>query len=91
MAGKYKATKVVLHSGIEVTVYASPRVRDALDEVTEDLTIYKGVRLTQVLEAFYVQGKKDGARQAFEALEQGFSDARALVPHRLPGRPKRHR
>lgn len=89
MAGKYQTTQVTLHSGAQIKVYASPRVHDALVEVTDKITLYKGVRLRQVLEAVYIQGKKDGARAAFEALQKGLSQAEKLVPHRPPGRPKK--
>jgi hypothetical protein len=89
MAGKYQATKVTMHSGVEVTVYASPRVQAALEEVTADLTIYKGVRLAQVLEAVYNQGRKDGARAAFDEVTRGVSAAQKAIPHRAPGRPKK--
>jgi len=52
-------------------------VSKALDEVTEDMTLYHGVRLGQVIEAVYKQGQKDGAKKA--------------VPHRNPGQPKKNR
>jgi hypothetical protein len=46
-----------------VKVYAGVRIGRALDEVTEDMTVYQGVRLYEVLEAVYNQGVKDGAGQ----------------------------
>ncbi len=52
MAAKYRATRVKLYSGVQIKVYASPRVYHALTEITDDMTIYKGVRLAQVLEVF---------------------------------------
>lgn len=91
MAGKYQATRVTLQDGGQITVYASPRIHEALSEVTGALNLYKGVRLAQVIEAVYNQGKKDGARAAFEALQKGLSQAQKLVPHRTPGRPKKRR
>lgn len=33
-------------------------------------TLYKGIRLLQVLETVYVQGKKDGARAAFDVADE---------------------
>lgn len=47
-------------NGEVVRVYAGVRVGRALDEVSEDLTVYQGVRLYEVLEAVYKQGLKDG-------------------------------
>ena len=72
-------------------VYASPRVAEALNEVSEELDLYRGVRLGQVLEAVYTQGKKDGARQAFEQVDAGVLEARKAVPHKNPGRPKKRK
>lgn len=82
--------QVTMYSGSEVKVYVSPRVAEALREVSEDLNLYKGVRLSQVLEAVYNQGKKDGARSAFTAVTEGMDEARRLIPHRPPGRPRKN-
>ncbi|MEJ7656956.1 MAG: hypothetical protein WKF33_07995 [Thermoleophilaceae bacterium] len=48
------------------------------------MTVYEGVKLGQLLEAAYNQGKKDGARSVFELVD----DAKKEIPHRRPGRPK---
>ncbi|MDD5280938.1 hypothetical protein [Acidithiobacillus sp.] len=71
----------------EVAVYATPKVAKALNEITDDITLYKGVRLTQVIEAVYIQGQKDGARNAIGTLEQALAVAKEGVPHRNPGKP----
>lgn len=47
-------------NGEVVPVYAGQKVGRALDEVQEDLTVYQGVRLAEVMEAVYKQGLKDG-------------------------------
>lgn len=77
--------------GTNVAVYASPRVSKALDEVTEDMTLYHGVRLAQVIEAVYKQGQKDGARNAIEHLDKLVGDVKKAVPHRNPGQPKKNK
>jgi hypothetical protein len=69
----------------DVSVYASARVADALKEITHDATLYEGVRLMQVLEAVYNQGKKDGARTVFDELDR----AKRQIPHKNPGRPRK--
>ena len=71
-----------------VPVYASPRISSALRDLTEDMTLYEGVRLAQIMEALYDQGRKDGARSAFETIESKVKEAVALVPHRNPGKPR---
>ena len=62
-----------------------------MEEIEGDLTLYHGVRLLQVLEAVYLQGRKDGARSAFEELDKGFNAARDVVPHKNPGQPKKRK
>lgn len=88
--GKPRNIKNVISlSTQEVAVYASPRISKALEEVTKDLTLYHGVRLTQVLEAVYAQGLKDGARGAFAEIDDKLKEVKAAVPHRNPGKPKK--
>ncbi len=72
-----------------VAVYASPRISKALDEITEDMTLYHGVRFTQILEAVYTQGKKDGARSAFDELDKKIKEAQKAIPHKNPGKPRK--
>lgn len=73
----------------EVSVYATPKVSKALDEITKEMTLYHGVRLAQVMEALYIQGQKDGARNAISTLEQAIAVAKEGVPHRNPGKPSK--
>src|SRR5690554_930985 len=50
--GKPRNVKNIIPLGSkEVAVYATPRVAKALEEVTEDMTLYHDVRLAQVMEA----------------------------------------
>jgi hypothetical protein len=89
MAPKKRKTKLTLYSGAEVTVYEGPRLQAALEEATGDLTLYQGVRLAQVFEAIYNQGRKDGAKAAFDEVARGVSEAQRKIPHRAPGRPRK--
>jgi len=73
--------------GSPVSVFASPRTADALAEIERDMGLYKGVRLHQVLEAVYNQGRKDGANEVFENIEA----VRRQIPHRRPGQPRTQR
>lgn len=84
---RYQKNLIVL-SKSTISVYASPRVSAALETVTEDLTLYQGVRLVELLEAIYSQGAKDGARLAFEVSSSKQKEAEKLVPHRNPGKPR---
>ncbi len=72
-----------------ISVYASPRITKALEEVTADMNLYHGVRFAQILEAVYTQGQKDGARSAFEELDKKVKEAQKAIPHRNPGQPKK--
>jgi hypothetical protein len=71
-----------------VPVYTSARLADALQEIIDNSSLYDGVRLTQIMEAVYGQGRKDGARAAFEATERSLATARHAIPHKKPGRPR---
>ena len=88
MGARSVANKIKLLSH-EVTVYASPRIGNALNELVSNLTIFEGVKLSQLMEALYEQGRKDGARAAFEVLESKVLEAERLVPHKNPGKPKK--
>jgi len=55
------------------------------------MDIYKGVRLAELLEAIYNQGKKDGALNAFTAIEESIDTTKQAIPHRPPGQPKKKR
>lgn len=81
---KYKKFDIQLAEG-PLTLYASPTVLNALDEVTTNMTLYKGVRLAQVLKAAYEQGRKDGRR---EMIEQ-FDDIKKNTNYLPPGRPRK--
>jgi hypothetical protein len=70
-----------------IAVYAGKRVSEALTELTDKMTIYHGVKLSQILDAVYAQGKKDGARDVFDRME----DLKRAIPHRNPGHPKKHK
>lgn len=89
-APRNKKNMIPLQTGA-VAVYASPRISRAMEEITEDMTLYHGVRLSQILEAVYMQGRKDGARNVFEEIDKKVSEARREVPHKNPGKPKKSR
>ena len=73
-----------LPSGNRLTVYAGQRVLSALEEVVNNMNLYKGTRLIQVLEAVYEQGLKDGRREVIEQLDSIKKKTKYLPP----GRPK---
>lgn len=50
-------------TGEVVPVYSGLRLGRALDAVMDDMTLYQGVRLAEVIEAVYAQGFKDGSGQ----------------------------
>jgi hypothetical protein len=83
-------TTIKVRSG-EIKIYSSQRLHDLLLAFMRRLKFEEAVQLGQLLEAYYTQGKKDGARAAFEAVDEGLVQARRLIRHRLPGRPKKRR
>ena len=74
-----------------VPVYAGVRVGRALDEVTEDMDLYHGVRLSQIMEAVYEQGRRDGRSEVFEAVAESTAtlESRKDLAHRKVGRPRK--
>jgi hypothetical protein len=83
----YIRTLIQLTGTKKIPVYAGKRVADALSEITAKMTLYHGVKLTQVLEAVYEQGKKDGARDVFDTVD----GLKKTISHRNPGQPKKKR
>jgi hypothetical protein len=84
----YRTIKVILQN-TEASVYTSPRVATALEDILDKADVYDGVKIGQILEAVYKQGLKDGAAQAFEQVDRGVSQARKQIPHKKPGRPRK--
>jgi hypothetical protein len=70
-----------------IAVYSGKRVAEALALITDRMKLFEGVKLSQILEAVYDQGKKDGARAVFEAVDA----VKSQIPHRHPGQPKKHK
>lgn len=60
-------------------------MEEAFEIVSKDMTLYAGVRLTQLMEAIYEQGKKDGRRHAVETIHA----ASETLSYRNPGQPKK--
>lgn len=87
-AARNKKNILELNSG-QVAVYASPRISNAMEEIVGDMTLYNGVRMLQVIEAAYIQGRKDGARNVFEDMESRLQESQKLIPHKNPGQPKK--
>jgi hypothetical protein len=80
----YRTIELSLNRRGTVAVRTSPRTADALEELSNDMDLYRGVRFAQVLEAAYEQGRKDGAREVIE----GFERVAQQIPHKAPGRPR---
>lgn len=84
----YRTIKLKLKKGAEASVYTSPRLADALERIiAEELDVFNGVKLVQILEAVYSQGKKDGARQVIEEQDKAIALIKRSIPHKRPGRP----
>lgn len=83
---KYIRTNIPLLK-TTIPVYASPKIAETLKEVSLDLDLYKGVKLSQLLEAIYLQGKKDGARDLFDRVDV----LKGVVPYRNPGQPQKRK
>lgn len=58
-----------------------------MEEITKDMTLYHGVRLTEVLAAVYQQGQKDGRKEMIEKMDS----LKTEVNYLPPGRPKKRK
>jgi len=92
MAGKPRYVRIAI-DGTDIAIYASPKHREAIKILRESHDMYGGVRVFQLFEAAYKQGKKDGAREAFASIDKSvaaaLSDSKKAVPHRNPGQPRK--
>jgi hypothetical protein len=82
----YKTVKVQLVKS-ELTLRGGQKLVHAAQTLTADMTLYEGVRFAQILEAVYEQGRKDGARRAFEEVDKGVRAATKAVPPQEPRSP----
>jgi hypothetical protein len=74
----------------KITIYASPKISKAM-EIILDMKVFEGVKVLGIIEAAYNQGKKDGARNAFDHIQTGITAAQKAVPHKNPGQPKKRK
>jgi hypothetical protein len=86
---KYKKFAVNLPGHETLTLYAGKKILSAFEEVVEDMTLYKGVRLQQVMKAVYEQGLKDGRREIIEEMDRKFELTKSETKYLPPGRPKK--
>ncbi|MET0601669.1 MAG: hypothetical protein ABW167_06735 [Baekduia sp.] len=85
----YRTIKFPGKKGKEIAVLASARTADALAEIVQNADLYDGVKLTQIMDAVYAQGRKDGAREAIGKVETELKAVQRQLAPRRPGRPKK--
>jgi len=71
-----------------ISLFTNGTVAAAIKRFAEDATLFDAVKMHQVFEAMYIQGKRDGAREAFSEIDLGMAAAKKLVKHKNPGRPR---
>jgi hypothetical protein len=85
----YRTIRFPDKKGEEIAVRTSARVADALEEMVKNADLYDGVKLTQIMEAVYKEGRKDGARDAVERLGAGLKAVQKAIAPARPGRPRK--
>jgi hypothetical protein len=92
MAGKARYVKIKI-DGTDIAIYASPKHQEAIKILRESHDVYGGVRVFQLFEEAYRQGRKDGAKEAFANIDKQVAGALAAskkaVPHKNPGQPRK--
>lgn len=73
----------------ELVLYGGAKLISAINDIINKASLYEGVKLSQIMEAIYIQGRKDGARDAFDSIDRGIIESKKLIPHNRPGRPKK--
>jgi hypothetical protein len=89
MAGENKPRSIAVEVELPsraITVYASPRIAEALKYI-EEMELFRGVKVLQLIDAVYRQGRKDGARDTLSKLGDHIEQLKESVPHRNPGKP----
>jgi len=86
---KYKRMTVPLDSKHSLTLYVGQHTRNAVRDVFDDLHMYKEVKVIQVMEAYYEQGKKDGRKEMVETMDAMMDSVKSNVNYLGPGRPKK--
>jgi len=86
----FKSLKVKLVS-TDLTLYAGSRLLGAVQDIINNARLYEGVKLSQIMEAVYIQGQKDGAKKAFEQIDYHLALAKKAVPHKRPGQPRKRK
>ena len=84
----YRSVQLQL-SKATISIYAGHRMADVLRDMVLNAPLYEGVRLLQIIETVYGQGKKDGARETIESLDRSVADLKKKIPHKTPGRPRK--
>jgi hypothetical protein len=84
MSGKNKAKYIKIEYKLPsigaVVLYNSPSIKNALEHITEDMTIYGTVKLGMVLEAMFEAGAKAGRAEVVSKLKQIESETNYLPP-----------
>jgi len=83
---RYQKVEVDLPSGRRF-LYVGSNVRSALQELMSNMSLYHGVRLSEVMEAMYEQGLKDGRKEIIERIDR----IKAGVNYLPPGRPRKRK
>jgi hypothetical protein len=73
----------------DVAIRMSARRADALEKIVGEMSLFAGIKLLDLMEAAYVQGRKDGARAVFDQIDRNVSAVKRAIPHRAPGRPRK--
>lgn len=84
----FRTVKISL-AKTELILYGGRKLVSAIEDIVEKASLYEGVKLAQIMEAVYLQGKKDGAREAFESIDRTIVQIKKAIPHNRPGRPKK--
>ncbi len=72
--------------GVLFEIYASQQVSDAVRDIAASVSLYEAARITQIVEAAYLQGVRDGVRQTFEVVHTEMAKSKKAIERKLSRR-----
>ena len=85
---KYKRHDIELPNSGKIALYASPKHSVAIEAIKE-MAAFEGIKMLDLMDAFYQQGLKHGRKEVVEQFEQSQQMIISTLNYLPPGQPKK--
>ena len=85
---KYKRHDIELPNSGKIALYASPKHSVAIENIKE-MAAFEGIKMLDLMDAFYQQGLKHGRKEVIEQFEQSQLEIISTLNYLPPGQPKK--